>query len=238
MLCQTVAGHGLPLALYTDLHGIFVKDPDRGQTLAEQLAGQPSRTQVGRALDAAGIRWIGARSPQAKGRSERLWGTFQDRLVSELRREGVATIEDANTLLARHLPRHNRRFAVPAAEPGAAWRPWPDGPPPEAVFCFEYTRRVERDATIGWDGGALSLPRRTGGASWGRRRGHRPGTPRREPLDARRQRAVPAQPGTALHPDPAGSTPLPRPGAHFAAGTTPDAGGTGSLGRERVPAQA
>lgn len=170
MLCQTVAGHGLPLALYTDLHGIFVKDPDRGQTLAEQLAGQPSRTQVGRALDAAGIRWIGARSPQAKGRSERLWGTFQDRLVSELRREGVATIEDANTLLARHLPRHNRRFAVPAAEPGAAWRPWPDGPPPEAVFCFEYTRRVERDATIGWDGGALSLPRRTGGASWGRRR--------------------------------------------------------------------
>jgi len=151
MLRQTVAGHGLPLALYTDLHGIFVKDPDRGQTLAEQLAGQPSRTQVGRALEAAGIRWIGARSPQAKGRSERLWGTLQDRFVSELRREGVATLEDANELLARHLPRHNRRFAVPAAEPAAAWRPWPDGPPPEAVFCFEYTRRVERDATIGWD---------------------------------------------------------------------------------------
>ena len=134
-------------------HGIFVKDPDRGQTLAEQLAGQPSRTQVGRALEAAGIRWIGARSPQAKGRSERLWGTFQDRLVSELRREGVATIEDANALLARHLPRHNRRFAVPAAD--AEPRPGghgPTGPPPEAVFCFEYTRRVERDATIGWDG--------------------------------------------------------------------------------------
>jgi hypothetical protein len=86
-----------------------------------------------------------------------------------VRRQAAATLEDANALLAWHLPRHNRRFAVPAAEPDAAWRPWPDGPPPEAVFCFEYTRRVERDATIGWDGGALSLPRRTGGASWGRR---------------------------------------------------------------------
>jgi transposase len=169
MLRQTVEGHGLPLALYTDLHGIFVKDPNRGQTLAEQLGGRPARTQVGRALDAVGVHWIGARSPQAKGRAERLWGTFQDRLVSELRRQAVATLKDANALLAWHLPRHNRRFVVPAAEPDPAWRPWPDGPPPEAVFCFEYIRRVEHDATIGWDGGALSLPRRTGGASWGRR---------------------------------------------------------------------
>jgi transposase len=166
MLRQTVAGHGLPLALYTDLHCIFVKDPDRPPTLAEQLAGRPSLTQVGRALEAAGVRWIGARSPQAKGRSERLWGTFQDRLVSEPRRAGVATLEDANALLAWHLPRHNARFAVPAAEPEGAWRPWPAGPPPEGVFCFEYARRAGRDATVGWDGGALALPRRRGGTGW------------------------------------------------------------------------
>ena len=70
----------------------------------------------------------------------------------------------------RHLPRHNRRFAVPAADPQPARRPGPTARHRRPVFCFEYTRRVERDATLGWDGGALSLPRRMGGTSWGRRR--------------------------------------------------------------------
>ena len=166
MLCQTATRCGLPLALYTDLHGIFVKDPNRPPTLTEQLTGRRSLTQVGRALEATGIRWIGARSPQAKGRSERLWGTLQDRLASELRRAHAATLEEANELLAWYLPRHNRRFVVPAADPEAAWRPWPDGPPPEAVFCFEYSRRVEHDATVSWDGVSLSLPRRRGGRAW------------------------------------------------------------------------
>jgi Winged helix-turn helix len=169
MLRQTVIRHGLPLALYTDLHGIFVKDPNRPPTLAEQLTGQRSLTQVGRALDTVGVRWIGAHSPQAKGRVERLWGTFQDRFVAELRRAGAASLEDAEALLAWYVPRHNRRFAVGAAEPVAAWRSWPDGPPPEAVFCFEYARRVGRDATVAWDGGTLALPRRHGGVGWGAR---------------------------------------------------------------------
>ena len=66
MLTHTAHRHGLPGALYSDRHGIFVKDPNRGPTLAEQLTGQRSLTQVGRALDQLGIRWIGARSPQAK----------------------------------------------------------------------------------------------------------------------------------------------------------------------------
>jgi transposase len=170
LLGQTAERHGLPEALYTDLHGIFVKDPNRPPTLAEQLTGRPSLTQVGRALDAAGIRWIGARSPQAKGRAERLWETLQDRLSSELRRASVATIEEANELLAWYLPRHNTRFGVPAVDPAPAWRPWSAELPPEAVFCFEYPRRVDPDATISWDGGSLCLPRRPGGASWAGRR--------------------------------------------------------------------
>ncbi len=170
MLRQTTARHGLPLALYSDLSGVFIKDPNRPPTLAEQLTGRRSLTQVGRALDDLGIRWIGARSPEAKGRVERLWGTLQDRLTSELRRAGVATLDDANELLAWYLPRHNKRFAVEAADAEPAWRAWPSDLPPEAVFCFEYPRRAERDATVGWDGGALALPRRRGATGWGGRR--------------------------------------------------------------------
>jgi transposase len=170
MLAQTARRHGLPLALYSDLSGVFITDPNRPPTLAEQLTGRRSLTQVGRALDGLDIHWIGARSAEAKGRAERLWGTLQDRLVSELRRKGIATLEDANELFAWYLPRHNRRFAVEPADAEPAWRSWPSDLPPEAVLCFEYPRRAQRDATVGWDGGALALPRRRGGAGWAGRR--------------------------------------------------------------------
>jgi hypothetical protein len=122
MLGQTAHGPGLPLALYTDRHSIFVKDPDRPPTLSEQLSGRRSLTQMGRALEALGIRWIPASSPQAKGRSERAWGTLQDRLVSELRRAGASTIEEAQVILRRYLPRFNERFGVPPAIMEPAWR--------------------------------------------------------------------------------------------------------------------
>jgi transposase len=166
MLAQTAHRHGLPGATYSDRHGIFIVEKNRPPTLAEQLAGKRSLTQVGRALDELGIRWIGARSPQAKGRVERLWGTFQDRLVTELRLAGAATLEEANVVLAAYLPRHNRRFAVPADDPDPAWRPMPEGFSPEAAFCFHYPRRVANDATVSWPGGPLALPRRPDGRSW------------------------------------------------------------------------
>ncbi len=116
----------------------------------------------------AGIGWIAARSPQAKGRVERLWGTLQDRLVSDLRLAGADTLEAANEVLARHLPRHNTRFAVPAADPQGAWRAWSPAFPAEAVFCFHYARRVAPDATLSWASRAFALPRRADGASWAR----------------------------------------------------------------------
>ena len=163
---QTATGFGLPMATYSDRHGIFWRDRRRPPTLTEQLTGQRSFTQVGRALHDAGITWIGARSPQAKGRVERLWGTLQDRLVSELRLAHAATLEEANVLLAAYLPRHNARFAVPAADPVPAWRPLPEGTGADALFCFHYPRRVARDATVSWSGGALALPRRRDGRSW------------------------------------------------------------------------
>lgn len=166
MLTQTAQRFGLPGALYSDRHGIFLREPNRPPTLAEQLTGKQTFTQVGRALDALDIGWIGARSPQAKGRVERLWGTLQDRLISELRLAGAATLDDANAVLATYLPRHNERFGVPAADPVPAWRPLPDGLTAEAVFCFHYPRRVANDATISWPGGPLELPRRRDGRSW------------------------------------------------------------------------
>jgi hypothetical protein len=67
VLAGTARRVGLPLALYTDRHGIFTKDPDRPPTLTEQLTGKRSLTQVGRALEALGVRWIGARSPLLSG---------------------------------------------------------------------------------------------------------------------------------------------------------------------------
>jgi len=166
VLAQTAAAYGLPVALYSDQHGIFVKDPARPASLAEQLAGKRSATQMRRALDQAGIGWIGALSPQAKGRIERGWGTAQDRLRSELRRAGATTIEQANLVLARYLARHNERFAVPPADPEPAWRAWPAGLSGEVVLCFHYPRRVARDATLSWEGRPLALPARVDGRSW------------------------------------------------------------------------
>jgi transposase len=166
VLAQTAGRYGLPVALYSDQHGIFVKDPNRPPTLAEQLTGKRSLTQVGRALEQAGIGWIGAHSAPAKGRIERGWGTAQDRLCSALRLAGATTIEQANAVLAGWLSHHNARFGVPPADPEPAWRPWPPGLTAETVFCFHYARRVGRDATISWEGQPLALPARNDGRSW------------------------------------------------------------------------
>jgi transposase len=164
--CATAHRHGLPDACYSDRHGIFWRDRRRPPTLTEQLTGRRSLTQVGDALREAGIAWIGAHSPQAKGRVERLWGTLQDRLVVELRLAGADDLVSANRVLDVYLPRHNARFAVPAADPSPAWRALPEGRTAEDLFCFRYPRRVAPDATIAWAGGALALPRRPDGRSW------------------------------------------------------------------------
>jgi transposase len=156
MLRQTALGQGLPLGIYSDRHGIFWHGRHVA-TLAEQFSGRTARTQFGRALEAAGIAWIAARSPQAKGRIERLWGTLQDRLVTELRLAGAATREEANAVLAAYLPRHNARFAVPPANPEPAWRPVPADRSPESLFCFTHPRRVARDGTVTLAGRTLML---------------------------------------------------------------------------------
>ena len=86
--------------------------------------------------------------------------------MTELRLDGITTIEAANAFLPGFLERHDERFAVPASDPALAWRPWPNGLTAETVFCFHYRRPVGRDNTVSWPGGDLALPRRSAGRSW------------------------------------------------------------------------
>ena len=158
LLLQGVIQHkGVPLALYSDRHSIFMVSRAQHETLEEQLAGQTPRTQVGRALDELGIRLVLAHSPQAKGRIERLWGTFQDRLLTELRLAGARTLKEANALLADFLPRFNSRFGVPAAQPGAAYRCVPVGTDLAGILCFKHQRTVAADNTVRFEGRTLQL---------------------------------------------------------------------------------
>ena len=157
MLRKTIEHHGVPLALYSDRHGIFQRSPKEPESLAEQLRGRRDPTQFGRALEELDIRLIMAHTPQAKGRIERVWGTFQDRLVSELRLAGATNIDQANNVLWDFLPRFNRQFGVPAAEPGSAYRQLPDGLCLDAVLCFKYIRSVARDNTVRFNGHTLQL---------------------------------------------------------------------------------
>jgi hypothetical protein len=122
----------------------------------EQLRGHTRPpTQVGRALRELGIQWIPAHSPQAKGRVERLWGTFQDRLVSELRLAKARTLDDANAVLQAFLPRYNARFTRPAAQLGSAYRPLPPALNLDDICCFAFERTVANDNTVTF--GPLSL---------------------------------------------------------------------------------
>ncbi len=148
LLQQIVLTKGCPLALYRDRHGIFEPLSKGPLSLEEQLAGRREPTQFGRLLEELEITSIVARSPQAKGRIERLWGTFQDRLVAELRLARVDSPAQANRFLPGFLAEFNRRFAVPAAESGSAYRPLPADFEPATVFCFKYQRVVAADNTV------------------------------------------------------------------------------------------
>ena len=125
--------YGIPLAIYGDRHGVF------------KFNGKPRHfthpvgpTQFTRAMGQWGIEQIFARSPQAKGRVERMAGTFQDRLVSELRLAGAATIGQANAVLRDFLPRFNHQFRVPAQQDQTAYRSLDSSLHLERILCFKH----------------------------------------------------------------------------------------------------
>lgn len=138
--------YGIPLALYADRHTTYQSPAE--PTVEEQLAGVEPASQFGRALRELGVELIAAHSPQAKGRVERLFKTFQDRLIKELRLAGIATIEDANRFVEGYLPRYNRRFAVLPAQAADLHRPTPTRRELGRSLCLKTTRCLRKDFTI------------------------------------------------------------------------------------------
>ncbi len=139
LMRQVVETRGRPLAVYHDRHTIF------GGKVRDVLK-EPQASQFGRVLQELGIESIKARSPQAKGRVERLFGTLQDRLCSELRLQEVSSFQAANQVLGELLIEHNERFRVDADIEGCVYRPLQGDP--EQVFCFKYERTVGLDNTV------------------------------------------------------------------------------------------
>jgi transposase len=152
-LREVVGEHGLFVALYTDRGSHYFETPKAGEKVSKTQL-----TQVGRALKQLGIEHIAAYSPQARGRSERLFRTLQDRLPKELRLAGISTIEAANAWLKTHyMAEHNRLFAIVPEEDGTAFvadraGAWRD------ILCVIEERVVGNDNTVAWDGRRLQLP--------------------------------------------------------------------------------
>ena len=140
LIQDLVQSVGIPIALYVDRHGVFRHTPGSG------LPG--TATQFSRAMDEVGIQMIFALSPQAKGRVERAAGTFQERLVTELRLAGASSIREANGVLEQFLPRYNRRFRVPPQCSESAYRPLGSDLSLGQVLCFKHRRKVARDNTV------------------------------------------------------------------------------------------
>ena len=137
LLQALIQRRGIPVALYSDRHGVFWT-PARGRRTAEEQ--EP--TQFGRAMAELGVQQIFARSPQAKGRVERANGTLQDRLSTELRMADACTIAEANRVLWDYLPRFNQRLGVAPPEPTSAYRPISPDLDLGSVLSFKYRRNT------------------------------------------------------------------------------------------------
>lgn len=151
-LGEVIGRHGLFCSLYTDRGSHYFTTPAAGGKVAKEP------TQVGRALAQLGIRHIAAYSPEARGRSERLFGTLQDRLPKELADAGIATVEAANRYISDvYLPAHNARFRVDPAEPASAFVPWVGGDL-EETLCHQEDRVVGNDNTVRFGRMTLQIP--------------------------------------------------------------------------------
>jgi hypothetical protein len=142
-LKAVIEERGVFCSLYSDRASHFVYTETAGRGPQRRV-----RTQVGRALEQLGVELIPANSPQARGRCERLYGTFQGRLPQELRLRGVTSIEDANRFLCEiYVPEHNLKFSVPAGQEGTAFVPCTGGNL-EKIFSHQEERVVGNDNTV------------------------------------------------------------------------------------------
>jgi hypothetical protein len=146
---------GIPLSVYLDKHSTYKAWAE--PTIAEQLAGRKPKSQFERALEELGVEVIHAHSPQAKGRVERLFGTFQDRLIKEMRLANVRNLDEANRFLSTFLPIYNRRFSVKLAEGANLHRPIPAGLKLDDILCIRTERTLRNDFTIAHNGGLYQI---------------------------------------------------------------------------------
>jgi transposase len=153
-LLETFTAHGLPGSLYTDRGSHYFFTPEAGGKVDKTRL-----TQVGRALDRLGIEHIPAYSPEARGRSERMFATLQDRLPKELKLAGISEVEAANRFIAEvYLPAHNARFASPPEIAETAFVTVADPAGLAEILCIEEERVVGRDNTVAYAGLRLQLP--------------------------------------------------------------------------------
>jgi hypothetical protein len=148
---------GIPLALYSDRYFVFCYSRRANETGEASYIDRDKPTQFGRAMKELGVTQVFARSPEAKGRVERANGTFQDRLVTELRLAGASNIGEANLVLEEFLPRFNERFGVPAAQSEPCYRPLNPEIDIDGILCTRERRRVAKDNTIRYHGRTLQL---------------------------------------------------------------------------------
>jgi len=158
LLADTLTTYGVPGALYHDGRTTFVFVTPPRPSVEEELEGLAPQTQFSRAAEQLSIGMIHARSPQAKGRIERLWNTLQDRLINELHLDKVHSMEAANAYLPAFIERFNVRFGEEPAEPTPAFGALPDDLTIEAVCCRHHYRTVTGDNTVSVDSLRLQLP--------------------------------------------------------------------------------
>jgi transposase len=152
-LLEVFNRHGLPLSLYTDRGGHYFYTPEAGGKVDRELL-----TQVGRALAQLDIEHIPAYSPEARGRSERMFRTLQDRLPKELALAGITAVEAANGWLREtYLPAHNARFAVKAEQDGSAFVE-ARGLDLAEILCFQEERIVGNDNCVSFEKRKLQIP--------------------------------------------------------------------------------
>jgi len=155
---QILEVHGIPEAIYADQHSIFKPTHPNAVTADEQLQGTAkARTQFGKALELLGVEYIAARTPQAKGRVERLWGTLQERLVIEMRVAGIASIEGANAFLPGFIQKFNNRFSVQAASSESYFEESPSIQEKNIILAFRYDRKILNGSVFSFEGKTYSL---------------------------------------------------------------------------------
>ncbi len=161
LMRSVLSSHGIPLSVYTDRHAIF--HPVTQKICAEEeRQGKKSMSQFGRAMSELGITLIPAQSPQAKGRIERLWHTFQDRLVVEMRLAGICTKAAAQIFLKGYLARFNKQFGKNARSVDSLFRKTPSQRILDDTLCRKEFRVVQNDHTVSYQGRILQIPKPKG----------------------------------------------------------------------------